>query len=94
MGSLKDLPDIDGELEVGDFVFVTFTVSTFEWRKGVTDAHPHGPPGSPQKRKWEGFTMGLSFNILDVVLIESAKSLQEEEPVAEEEEDDDAVELF
>ena len=36
----------------------------------------------------------LSFNILDVVLIESAKSLQEEEPVADEEEDNDAVELF
>ena len=49
---------------------------------------------STQKCKSEGFTTGLSLNILDVVLIKYAKSLQEEEPVADEEEDNEAVELF
>jgi len=36
------------------------------------------------------FTTGLSFNILNVVLIKSAQSLLEEEPVDEEEEEEEA----
>jgi len=42
----------------------------------------------------EELTTGLSFNILDIVFIESAKSLQEEEPVVDVEEDGGEVELF
>lgn len=94
MGSFKYLPEIYGELEVGDFVFGTFTVCSFKWRKGVTNPNPNGPPGSLQKPKLEELTTGLSFNILDIVFIESAKSLQEEEPVVDVEEDGGEVELF
>ena len=38
MQALKEFQTIGSKLETGDFICMTFTVSSFEWREGVTEA--------------------------------------------------------
>jgi len=80
MGHLRTLPVIPTELTPGDFVFVTFTVSSYDWTKGQKDRENNVNRGSssPQKMDEQGYKKALSFNIQDVVCIECREDEGEE----------------
>ena len=63
---IKDLPDIEGELEVGLPVLVTFTISWYNWN-AADDGDAPDNPSSPSKKQKDGYSKAVSFNIHEVV---------------------------
>ena len=68
---IKDLPNIQSELEVDVPALVTFTISWYEW-KASDDPEAPETPTSPSKKKKEGYTKAVSFNIHDIVRLSSS----------------------
>jgi hypothetical protein len=69
LGKIRNLPLLDGELEEGDCVLATFTVSWYPF-----SADPISPRSSmadsPDKKKEAGYNKVISLNIQDIVLLE------------------------
>ena len=63
---IKDLPDIEDELELGVPALVTFTISWYNWN-ATDDADAPDNPASPSNKQKEGYTKAVSFKIHNVV---------------------------